>query len=273
MRTWTMHDVERFLALPLVNGISNALVAILLAALASRLVVRALDRLLARGDIDAQRAMLLRRATTTTAVVVAALFAISALGVDLRVLLGAAGILSVAIGFASQTSASNLISGLFLIAERPFAVGDTIKIGETTGAVLSIDLLSVKLRTLDNLLVRVPNESVLKTEVTNLTRFPIRRFDYSFNVPFDANLAEVERVLLAIADDDPECLQEPKAQVFVEAFGDSGCRVRLSVWSTRERFLALRHVIPLRVKERLDAAGIGLGRAERRIIQATPPGS
>jgi hypothetical protein len=83
-------------------------------------------------------------------------------GLKLGVLPGAAGILTVAIGFASQTSASNLISGLFVIAERPFVVGDIIRVAETTGEVLSVDLLSVKIRTFDNLYVRIPNEGIIR---------------------------------------------------------------------------------------------------------------
>ena len=87
------------------------------------------------------------------------LFLVSALvelGFSLGVLVGTAGILTVAIGFASQTSMSNLISGLFLIGEQSFAVGDIIKIDQITGVVLSIDLLSTKLRTFDNTYVRLP---------------------------------------------------------------------------------------------------------------------
>jgi small-conductance mechanosensitive channel len=65
------------------------------------------------------------------------------LGFNLSVLLGAAGILTVAIGFAAQTTASNLINGLFLMAEKPFVVGDWIKVDDVYGVVLSIDLLAV----------------------------------------------------------------------------------------------------------------------------------
>lgn len=84
------------------------------------------------------------------------------LGFNLNVLLGAASVLTVAIGFASQTSASNFISGIFLMAERSFVIGDVIKVGNTVGEVLSIDLLSVKVRTFDNLFVRLPNEALIK---------------------------------------------------------------------------------------------------------------
>jgi len=131
------------------------------------------------------------------------------MGFQLSVLLGAAGILSVAIGFASQTSASNLISGLFLIGEGPFAIGDFIRVGTTEGEVLSIDLLSVKLRTPDNLFVRIPNEQLIKSEVVNLTRFAIRRLNLAVGVAYKEDIPRVRHILMQVATDNPLCLNEP----------------------------------------------------------------
>lgn len=106
--------------------------------------------------------VLLKRGVLYGVLILMFISALRELGFDLSVVLGAAGILSVAIGFASQTSASNLISGLFLMMERPFSIGDVIRVEQTTGEVISIDLLSVKIRTFDNLFVRIPNESMIK---------------------------------------------------------------------------------------------------------------
>ena len=89
------------------------------------------------------------------------------LGFNVSTLLGVAGIFGVAIGFASQTSISNIISGFFLVLERPFSIGDTIKSGDVVGVVESIDLLSLNVRTSDNKLVRLPNEAVLKNNLVN----------------------------------------------------------------------------------------------------------
>jgi small-conductance mechanosensitive channel len=95
----------------------------------------------------------------------------------LGILLGTAGILTVALAFASQTSMSNVISGLFLIADNPFQVGDILQVGTTVGVVLEIGLLSVNLRKFDNTFVRPPNELLIKQEFWNLTKYPIRRLD------------------------------------------------------------------------------------------------
>src|SRR5690554_2408270 len=89
------------------------------------------------------------------------LFAVAALreaGFSLDVVLGAAGILTVAIGFASQTSASNIISGLFVVMEKPFEIGDTIEVDATIGEVVAIDLLSVKLRTAETCTCAYPTK-------------------------------------------------------------------------------------------------------------------
>lgn len=178
------------------------------------------------------------------------------LGFSLSVLLGAAGILTVAIGFASQTSASNLISGLFLVAEKPFQLGDLIQVGPTVGEVLSIDLLSVKLRTFDNLFVRIPNESLIKTEMTNLTRFPIRRFDLLLGVAYKENIAKVRETLMAVADKNPLCLDEPEPLFLFTGFGDSALTLQFSVWATRENFRDLRNAIQEEIKIAFDEAGI-----------------
>jgi small-conductance mechanosensitive channel len=178
------------------------------------------------------------------------------LGLSLTPLLGAAGVLGVAIGFASQTSVSNIISGFFLIAERPFSVGDVIKVGETTGVVLSIDTLSAKLRTFDNKFVRIPNETLVKSEVTNITKFPIRRVDVTVSVAYKEDLAKVRAILMNIAESNPLALQEPAPLVNFHMFNASSVDLLFLVWTTRENYIQLRNELNEAVKVRFDADGI-----------------
>ena len=236
-----------------------------------RLAGNGLARLFA--DADAQRAMIIRRASFYG---IAGLFTASALmelGFDLGVLLGAAGILTVALGFASQTSASNVISGLFLLGERPFAVGDVIRVGGTTGEVLSIDLLSVKLRTFDNLFVRIPNETMIKSEVTNLRRFPIRRVDLQVGVAYKEDLREVHEVLRAVADQNPLCLEEPAPLIIFQGYGDSAINHQFSVWASTDNYLDLRNSIPVEIKEAFDEHDIEIPVPHRTLYtgSATEP--
>lgn len=226
-------------------------VGFMVARFLSKLCFRLLD-----NRLDTHRARLSQRAVFY---VVLALFVTSVLrelGFNLGVLLGAAGIISVALGFASQTSASNLISGLFLLAERPFGVGDVIKVGTTTGEVLSIDLLSVKLRTFDNLFVRLPNEQLIKSETTTLTRFPIRRYDLQIGVAYKEDLVRVREVLMKVAEANPLCLEDPRPLFIFQGFADSALNIQFSVWVARENFLDLRNSIAAEVKMAFDEANI-----------------
>ena len=187
------------------------------------------------------------------------LFAIAALreaGFSLEVVLGAAGILTVAIGFASQTSASNIISGLFLVMEKPFEIGDTIEVDATIGEVVAIDLLSVKLRTADNLYVRIPNETLIKTRVINRSRFPIRRIDLVLGIAYAEDVEKVQDLLLELAQQNTVCLEEPKPFVLVTGFGASSVDLQFSFWVPREEFLDGRGSMMIVVKKALDEHGI-----------------
>lgn len=178
------------------------------------------------------------------------------LGFQLTAILGAAGILGVAIGFASQTSLSNIISGIFLVSEKPLAVGEVVSIGNTTGIVLSIDLLSVKLRTFDNRFVRIPNETILKGELVNFTRFPIRRFDVNLGVAYKEDIGRVMRILREIADANPVVLDEPEPMILFTNFGSSSLDIFFGVWFHVPDFLTLRKTLLQSIKERFDAEGI-----------------
>lgn len=242
----------------------RALVIIIVGLFLARVVRRYLG-IAARRFGDAHQAFVIRQIGYFTVLAIVVVSVMRELGFDLSVLLGAAGILTVAVGFASQTSASNLISGLFLMSERPFTPGDVVQVGSTIGEVLSIDLLSVKLRTFDNLYVRIPNETLIKSELTNLTRFPIRRIDLTIGVAYKENIKRVEEVLFEVADANPLCLEEPKPLLIFLGFGDSSINLQFSVWARRENFLDLRNSIQTEIKEAFDAQGIEIPFPHRTI--------
>ena len=174
-------------------------------------------------------------------------------GFKLSVFLGAAGILTVALGFASQTSATNLISGLFLIGEGSFEIGDTIQItlirGNTIeGEVISIDLLSVKLLTQDNVYVRLPNEQLIRAPVHNLSKFPIRRIPITLAINFHEDLIKVREVLLDVAQSYPLVLADPKPAVTVTAFRESSIELLFAIWCERHNFLKVRDEMQERIR-------------------------
>lgn len=247
--------------LDVIRAILIAISGLVIARLISSLLVRATQQ-----SLDRHRLMILKRFSYYA---ILALFLITALvqvGFDLGLLLGTAGILTVALAFASQTSMSNLISGLFLIAENPFQIGDVIQIGTTTGEVLEIDLLSIKLRKFDNTFVRIPNELLIKSEFWTLTKFPLRRMDINIGVAYKEDISRVREILTAVADENPLSLEEPRPQFIFQGFGDSALETQFSVWVLKENYLLLKNSLQEEIKLAFDAAGIEIPFPHRSLV-------
>jgi small-conductance mechanosensitive channel len=205
---------------------------------------------------SAQRGLVIGKVIFYSGLLLLTVSVLNELGFKLTALMGAAGILGVALGFASQTSVSNLIAGFFLIAEEPFKVGDAIQVGDVTGQVLTIDTLSVKIRTFDNRMVRIPNETLVKSEVTTITRFPIRRMDISIGVAYKEDAERVRRVLMEVATANPHVLMEPEPLFINRGFGASSLDLTFAAWTRSDQFLSVRNQLTYDIKVRFDAEGI-----------------
>lgn len=227
----------------------------LLGGLLLGIVVRNIERGLSRR-LTPQQTMLLTKTLKWGGWFLIFVTVISQLGFKLGAVLGAAGILGVAIGFAAQTSASNLISGIFLIFERPFQVGDLITVSGNTGIVSSIDLLSIKIRKFDNGMIRVPNETIIKSEVTNITQFPLRRVDIEVGIAYKEDFERAKEILLDVANKHPKCLTHPEPLVLFKGFGASSQDILFGVWAMKTDFLEVRNGITYGVKKAFDEHGI-----------------
>lgn len=203
-----------------------------------------------------QAVMLLSKGILYIGSAIIFLLLLQQLGIQLGTLLGAAGIAGIAIGFAAQTSLSNLISGLFLIWEAPFKVGDVLRSDTDHGTVHSIDLLSIQLRTFNNQLIRIPNETLIKNSFTNVTRFPIRRMDIPISVAYKEDIPKVMEVLADVADRNPYCLDEPAPVIIFTSFGDSALEFLFAPWFAKSDYVALRNSLMQEVKKRFDDEGI-----------------
>lgn len=113
---------------------------------------------------------------------------LQSIGINISAVIAAAGVAGVAIGFAAQTSLSNIISGVMLVLERSFKVGDIVLVDTARGTIESIGLMAMTLRTADNKSIRIPNEQLIKGKVINLTTRGTRRltFQVSFSSAVDA---------------------------------------------------------------------------------------
>lgn len=251
-------DNEHFIQL------RNVVLTIVIGYIIIHLLVFFVKRLFG-NKMTNQWKMLISKGIIYTGVVIILFMALDYLGVKLKPLLGAAGIVGVIVGFASQTSVGNIISGIFLVTEKSFEVGDLIRVGDKTGTVYSIDLLSMKLKTLDNLLIRIPNQTLISTEITNITRFPIRRMDINIGVAYKEDLKKVMDILRRLALDNKAVLDEPEPLILLQNFGESSIDILLGLWFEKTNYLKVRNSIIIEIKEAFDKEGIEIPFPHRTI--------
>ena len=178
------------------------------------------------------------------------------LGIDIRAILGAAGIAGVAIGFAAQTSISNIISGLFVITERAFRINDVIEVEGTIGTVQSINLLSVILKTFDSQYVRIPNETIIKANLINYSQFPYRRVKTELGVAYGTDLRKLEQILVSVAKNNAFIIDDPAPSILWTSFSTSSIDLTLMAWTKIEDFVNLRNSLFVEIDERLKQENI-----------------
>lgn len=260
----TMHEfLELLRSRTAVRGLMVVLI-ILCGLLAAGVLSRAITRV-AKKHFAVHQAMLIKRFSYYLLVALTVITALNEAGINLSVVIGAAGVASVAIGFASQTSMSNLISGIFMIIEKPFMIGDTIKVGATTGEVISMGLLSTLLKTGDNVMVRIPNENLMKSEISNVTRFEMRKFDIAIGVGYGVNLGEVRTLLIQAAKSTDVLLKDPAPAVQFERFSESSMDLVISCWSRQDKLAEAKFAVAQAVKTALEGANIAMPYPQRVI--------
>ncbi|MDD1720118.1 MAG: mechanosensitive ion channel family protein [Methanoregulaceae archaeon] len=176
--------------------------------------------------------------------------------VNLSGLLVAGGIAGVIIGFASQSVVSNFVSGLFLIVERPVSIGDNITIGEVSGNVEEIRILSTIIRSYEGVYTRVPNEKVFTSDITNYVANVARRFDYTIGIGYRDDAEKAERLIRDIVTAHPFVLRNPGPSVFVDSLGESSVNIMVRLWTPSSQWYSVKKDLLIKIKRTLENQGI-----------------
>jgi small-conductance mechanosensitive channel len=191
------------------------------------------NRLLAQSGLDRSLQYAIAQVVSNIVLVVGIFFVLENAGIHLAALTVFAGAVGVGVGFGLQNIASNFISGLVILAERPIAIGDRVEVAGITGQVEHIRARSTIIRTNDNIIMIVPNTKFIDSPVTNWTYGDPRvRFRVPVGVAYGSDINKVRDALLAVAHENPHTLREPAPTVFLDQFGDSSIDFKLMVWSS-----------------------------------------
>jgi potassium efflux system protein len=204
-------------------GILFGMVVFVVGFLLTRRFQRWLDgSVMARSRVDPGVRNSIRTIVGYAGIAIAAVIGLSAAGFDLSSLAIIAGALSLGIGFGLQNIVSNFVSGLILLAERPFKVGDWIVAGNAAGFVRKISVRATEIETFQSQTVILPNSDLINSAVGNWHHRNHRgRIEIPIGVAYGIKPRRVHELLLEIAANDPRVLKTPPPTVVFKGFGDS----------------------------------------------------
>ncbi|MFE1747630.1 mechanosensitive ion channel family protein [Coleofasciculus sp. H7-2] len=190
--------------------------------------------------------------------VIGSVIALGVLGLDIGALLGALGLTSVAIGFALKEVFSNYISGMILLAARPFRLGDQVTIKDFEGTVTQIQLRATTLNTYDGRKVYIPNQEVFLASIINNTAFKHRRSSVTVSIAYGANISTAKQVITDAVLKVKGVQSKPVPEVLVRELdaGKVNLEIRFWVSSRRLEFLETTSKANEAIKEALHKAEI-----------------
>ena len=223
-----------------------------------RVVQGLLRRTLRRARrVDAGVEQLILRFTRFTLLAIAAILVLDQLGIAVAPFIAGLGIAGIALGFAAQDTVQNLIAGVTILLDRPFAVGDNIELQDTFGTVEEITLRTTRVRTLDNEMAILPNATVISEKVTNHSMLRALRVVVPFGIAYKEDPKAARRVVLATTEGDGRLHPDYAPKVVVTELADSSVNMELRVHLRDPQLeVPLRFEYTERVFDALREAGI-----------------
>ncbi len=244
------------------------LIALLIAVfwISSRTKRFLFNRFLAKSGLDRSLQYAIAQIVSNVVLIVGIFIVLDNAGIHLGALTVFAGAVGVGVGFGLQNIASNFISGLVILAERPITVGDRVEVAGIAGQVQHIRARSTVIVTNDNITMIVPNTKFIDSPVTNWTYGDPRvRFRLPVGVAYGSDVNKVREALLAAASENANTLKDPAPSVFLEKFGENSIDFELVVWSSEMSYRPRRYRSDLNfaMDQKLRDAGIEIAFPQR----------
>ncbi|KYK34683.1 MAG: mechanosensitive ion channel family protein [Theionarchaea archaeon] len=230
-------------------------IVVLLSFIIARTLRTYLRRTL-KDKIAADLLKVLEKLVYYTVIIIGIISVLPLIGINLTGLLVAGGIAGIVIGFASQSVVANLISGIFLIFERPVKVGDQIGVGDISGTVEDIHILSTIIRTYDGTYVRIPNEKVFSSEITNFVANPVRRFEYTIGISYSDDASKAVQTIQTVLEEHPFVLKNPVPTIFVKSLDESSVTLVVKAWAPSVIWYEVKCELLWKIKVELEKIGV-----------------
>ena len=246
------------------DDIVLAVLVLIIGYIVIRIMSLTLERYVAK-KIKKDNAELAYRFIFYPLLTVLVLTVLSILHINITSFVATAGVLGIILGFAAQSTVSNIISGIFLLADDNFEIGDIVEIDKIIGVIVDIGFMFTKIRTWDNLYVTLPNKVVADSKVINISKYDIRRILLNFTVNYGEDIDKVRKVSLKAANDDVDVVDDPKSNFVILNMGNDGINVRLEAWVPAKIYWPIERRLTESLNRNLQDAGIELPYPQRTV--------
>ena len=237
----------------------TALLSLVIFWVVWRLIRRTIRFVTHRAELDQTLSRFIETVTQYVLMTIAVLTALSQLGVNVTAALTSLGVVGLTIGFAAKDALSNLISGLFILWDRPFVIGDLIEINGQYGRVDNITLRSTRVVTVDGKMLAIPNTSVVNSTVASYTNFPHLRIDVPVTVGVDEDLSIIRGHFQEVLKASQGFIDHPPPRMVVSALNDYNIELIFQAWIEDERtHIQVRFDLREALFERFRSEGVDM---------------
>lgn len=183
-------------------------------------------------------------------------------------IIGGTGLFGLVIGIAFRDIAENFLASVLISVQRPFRVGDLIKVESYQGYVQRVTTRGTLLMMLDGNHVQIPNAVIYKNTITNFTSNPNVRLDFPVGIGFDASISKAQEIAVASLNEHPAVLNNPEPIVLVEELGAATVNLRCYFWTdgSKHSQLKVKSSVIRIIKKAFESAGISMPDASREIV-------
>lgn len=222
----------------------------------TRLLCKAIRRAMQRGKADSGIISFVYSICKVTLQVIVVISAAAQLGVNVSSIIAAVGATGVTLGLALKDSLANLASGMLLIINKPFHVGDYLETENLQGTVSKIEMTFTTLTTFDNKTITIPNSRLTANNIVNYSAMDTRRLDLTYTVGYQDDLSKVKELISRLITENDKILKQPEPIVAIGEHQASGIAVVAKVWCKKDDYWPAYYEMQEKVKLEFDAQGI-----------------
>lgn len=238
------------------DKVVHVLLLILVGVVVIRVVLKLLDRVLARSKSLKSLSRYIHSVAKISMAFILVLMVAEDVGIHTTSLVAMLSVAGLAVSLALQNTLSNVAGGIMLLVTTPFQVGDYVEADGISGTVHAIDLSYTAILTIDGKEIFVPNSQLSGTKIINYTILGRRRVDLNFAASYDAPTATVKQAIGEVLEDIPQIIAEPAPEIHLSDYQASSIQYVVRAWTAAADYWTVYYAIQEGVREAFDRHGV-----------------